>query len=120
MKIGENMQKAKSKFEKISAISKKNAKKIKTNFWQFLHDFFETAKRPDMRILPGNLAFFIILSIPPLLTLIGTFCSLFSKNLLDVIENLSGVLPVEIQNIFLYFLKSDHSASATFIYFLNV
>ena len=37
----------------------------------FLKKILELITRPEMKVLPGQLAFFIILAIFPLLTLIG-------------------------------------------------
>lgn len=112
------MKKLEQQVSKVTDISKKTKRIVKDNFIQFIHTFIETAKRPEMRILPGNLTFFLILSIPPILTLIGMLCSMFSVHLLELVQSLSGILPHDVQKIFLDFLQADHSAGATFIYFI--
>ena len=104
--------------DKVTDASKKTQKMIKKSFHEFMTTFLQTAKRPEMKILPGNLTFFLILSIPPILTLVGILCSMFSVHLIDIIEQLSEVLPKDVQKLFLDFLNSDHSASATLIYFV--
>ena len=38
-------------------------------------------EKPQMRILPGNLAFFLVLSIIPIITLIGFIASYFSLSI---------------------------------------
>lgn len=104
--------------EKVSVMSKKTTNIIKNNFWQFINTFKETARRPEMRFLPGNLAFFIILSIPPILTLVAVLCSRFSVHLLELIEQIGEILPHDVQKIFLDFLKADYSAGVTVVYFI--
>ncbi len=112
------MKKAQKHIKKVFSFSKKTKEKLKTRAMEFIHTFIKITRRPDMRILPGNLAFFLILSIPPLLTLLGLFCSLFSSHLIELIENLGGILPKEIQSIFFYFLTANQSTGTTFIYLL--
>ena len=45
-------------------------RKLRNNFKEFLENFFKVLKRPDMAILPGQLAFFFVLAIVPTITLI--------------------------------------------------
>ena len=52
-------------------------KKIK-NYLKKLYGIITT---PSMSYLPGNLAFFLVLSIFPILTLIGVIASQFSINI---------------------------------------
>ena len=47
-------------------------KKSKKNFFE---RFWEAFWRPEMLILPGQIAFFLFLSVVPTLTLIGYACS---------------------------------------------
>ena len=46
-----------------------------------------------MAILPGNLSFFLVLSLIPLITLLVYFASLFSISIENVIDLLNKVLP---------------------------
>ena len=49
-------------------------------------------KRPEVKILPGQIAYFVVLSAVPLIALIGCLCSLFSVSL-------NGVLNIFVENI---------------------
>lgn len=59
----------------------------------YLERFFQIISKHEMRILPGNLAFFLVLSIMPLITLVGVICSLLSVSILDVTTMVNGLLP---------------------------
>lgn len=59
----------------------------------YLKRFFEIVSKQEMRILPGNLAFFLVLSIMPLITLVGIICSALSVSIVDVTNMLNGFLP---------------------------
>ena len=46
-------------------------KKLRNNLKEFFDNFLKVLKRPDMAILPGQLAFFFVLAIVPTITLIS-------------------------------------------------
>ena len=46
-------------------------KNLNNKFKRFLKNFLKTLRRPEMSILPGHLAFFFVLSVVPILTLIS-------------------------------------------------
>ena len=74
------------------------------NFTKKIYDIF---MKPEMMILPGQLAFFIILAIFPLLTLIGYVGSnitLFSHYFTSAMDN---VLPEGVANVLIPFLTSS-------------
>lgn len=51
---------------------------MKLKFATFLSKLILILKRPDMNILPGHLAFFFVLSLIPILTLITFFATIFN------------------------------------------
>ena len=59
----------------------------------YLKKFAEIVTKQEMRILPGNLAFFLVLSIMPLITLVGIVCSTLSVSIVDVTAMLNDFLP---------------------------
>ena len=63
--------------------------KIK-GYFKNLYDIIVT---PSMSYLPGNLAFFLVLSIFPILTLIGVIASSFSINVESIIDMINTALP---------------------------
>lgn len=76
-------------------------KKIK-NYFKKLYEIITT---PSMFYLPGNLAFFLVLSIFPILTLIGVIASQFSINIESVINFLNSSLPGEISDVLATFIR---------------
>ena len=58
---------------------------MKKRFKKFLNNFFTVLKRPEMLVLPGQLAFFFILSVVPMFTLISYGVASFNLSL-DVVE----------------------------------
>lgn len=63
--------------------------------------------KPVMRILPGQLAFFLVLSIVPIITLIGYIASLFSISIESLITFMNQALPGEITDILLPFVSGQ-------------
>ena len=64
----------------------------------FLRKAINVITRPYMRILPGQLAFFCIMSLIPLVALIGAIADYFSLSL-ESIEEITAVLPIDIFNL---------------------
>lgn len=71
-------------------------KRSKKNFFQ---RFWEAFWRPEMLILPGQIAFFLFLSLVPTITLIGYACSYVNISN-DIVQNLiSNVLSSDIADL---------------------
>lgn len=73
---------------------------------KYMSKLYRTIMIDEMRILPGNIAFFLILSIIPIITLIGAIGGLFSLSISDVISFISHVLPKDVANILIPFFES--------------
>ena len=67
---------------------KNNAKKL-----------FNIVSSPSMAYLPGNLAFFLVLSIFPILTLIGVIASKFSINITSLVNLINTALPTKVATV---------------------
>ena len=76
-------------------------KKIK----QYLKKLYEIIMTPSMSYLPGNLAFSLILSIFPILTLIGVIASKFSLDITSLINIDEIVLPNNLTEIISTFIQ---------------
>ena len=63
---------------------------------RFIRKVIKYISKPEMRILPGQLAFFIVISLIPLLALVGSIAGYLSVSSTKVIEILERVLPFEI------------------------
>ena len=59
----------------------------------------------EMRILPAHLAFFLVLSVVPIITLIGFVASFFSISLDSIIDSLQKSIPKEVVNLLLPFIS---------------
>lgn len=69
-----------------------------------LKKIFKIANRPEMKILPGQLAFFMVMSIFPVLTLIGFISSFFNISIDSLIELIQRTVPTEVSNTLLPFV----------------
>lgn len=88
-----------------------------------LKHLFNLINEPEMKILPSHLAFFTVLSLIPIITLIAYTATLFKVPLNSFIDTLQGVLPKEVSNILLPIINGkglDLSVgiSMIFVFFL--
>lgn len=60
---------------------------------------------PEMKILPGQIAFFLVLSLIPIITLVGFLASFFSISIESAINFVSNLIPPEITEILLPFIS---------------
>lgn len=67
---------------------------------------FKIINSPELLFLPANMAFFIILSIFPILTLIGMLSNYFSVSIDSLITTLN-ILPGGISNLLIPFIESN-------------
>ena len=73
---------------------------------KYLKKIYKTIMIDEMRILPGNIAFFLILSIMPIITLIGIIGSFFSLSMGDVITFIEELIPNDVSTLLYPFLSS--------------
>lgn len=76
-------------------------RKIK-NYFKKLYEIIMT---PSMSYLPGNLAFFLVLSIFPILTLIGVIASKFSIDINALINLIDVSLPSKVSEVLTTFIQ---------------
>lgn len=79
-------------------------KKIKGIF----KNLFDIISLPEMMHLPGNLAFFIILSIFPILILIGISASYFSVSIDSIVSALKNALPSGVEQLLLPYIQMSY------------
>lgn len=75
-------------------------KRIKRIFFKLL----DIVKKDEMKILPAHLAFFLVLSVVPIITLFGFIASFFSISLDSVVGAMESGLPKEVTEILLPFI----------------
>lgn len=76
-------------------------KKIK----HYLKKLYEIIITPSMSYLPGNLAFFLVLSMFPILTLTGVIASKFSLDITSIIDLNEITLPSNISETLMSFIQ---------------
>lgn len=86
-------------------------KKVSQDFWKIII-------KPEMGILPGQIAFFLVLSIIPLVTLIGYIGGLFSMSIETMSSFVVDVLPSEITDLLLPYILRETSTSNTIIFMI--
>lgn len=90
---------------------------------QILKEYFDKLWRmislPEMRILPGHLAFFFVLSTIPIITLIGLICSMFSISIVDVVNSLGSVIPHGVIEVLEPFMNIPASSISTWFLILG-
>ena len=80
-------------------------KKIK----KFILDLWHVLRLPEMLILPGNLAFFLVLSLAPIISLFGMIASTLSLSTSSVVDFVSNIVPKEVMEIITPFFHSGLS-----------
>lgn len=65
---------------------------------RYLKRLLNIIKRPEVRILPGQIAFFVVLSAVPLIAMIGLLCSLFHVSLGGIISVVLETIPEAVIN----------------------
>lgn len=76
----------------------KRMKRVVKKIWDII-------MQPEMIHLPGHLAFFLVLSVFPILTLIGFIASLFSISVNNIIELIHTSLPTNISNVIIPYIQ---------------
>ncbi len=71
---------------------------MKNKFEIFINKIILILKKPEMEVLPGHLAFFFVLSIVPLITLLVFFGSLFNIPSDELLNFFNQTLPHSISN----------------------
>ena len=83
---------------------------MKERIKNFLHYLYISIKRPEMEVLPGNLAFFFMMMIIPLLTIIGIVISNIDVGKASVYDALVSNFPPNIASMIIS-ISGDSSSS---------
>lgn len=76
-------------------------KKLYKRLLHYANRLKNIIKKQELRILPGQVAFFVVLSMIPMVTLVGVMASQFSISMNSVTEALTDILPKQIIEILL-------------------
>lgn len=61
----------------------------------YIEKAYKTFNKPEMRVLPGNIAFFFVLALVPLVTIIALIASRFSISMETIIGFIENLVPKE-------------------------
>ena len=84
-----------------------------------LKKVIEYISKPEMRVLPGQLAFFSVVSVIPLLALIGTITAYLSLSTDTVINILDNVLPFELTEDLINYVSGDGISFNISVFFIS-
>lgn len=71
-----------------------------------IKNLYDILMTPSMRILPGTLAYYLVLSIVPIVTLIAAACSKFSISTEDVTTIFDTILPNGVEDLLISVINS--------------
>lgn len=72
---------------------------------RIIKELLKIMGRDEMKILPSSLAFFLVLSVIPIIALLGFIASFFSLSLDNIIITIKDVLPNEISEIIITYIS---------------
>ena len=76
--------------------------------------FKDIVRSPEMQILPGQIAFYFVMSIIPIATLSAAFASYLS-NSFNFVNSIGNVLPPVLTDIFTYLSRDMRFQGAAFV-----
>ena len=85
----------------------------------FIKKVISIIAKPEMRVLPGQLAFFFVLSIIPLIALIGAIASRFSIPMEALNEYLLSALPGSVADLYATAMTRDSMNFNIFVFFFS-
>lgn len=85
---------------------------------KFIVELWNLLRLPEMLILPGNLAFFLLLSLFPIITLIGVIASSLSLSVDNIVGGASQILPSGVMDILVPFLSNNGINTGNIIFMI--
>lgn len=82
-------------------------------------NIIEVIKKPEMRVLPGQLAFFFVISLIPLIALIGAIAAKFSISIETVKESIMGVIPSGVADVLLSAINGERLNFNIIVFFFS-
>ena len=79
--------------------------KINTNFRKFIKDVLELMRKPVMSVLPGQLSFFLLLSLIPMMLIIGLVAPLLSVPLESIVDLINAGFPADTSSLIIPLLE---------------
>ena len=74
---------------------------------RYIKKLLRIIKKPEMKVLPGNIAFFLVLSIFPIISLCGVVANIFNVSLYSVVNFLSDILPSGVSSLLIPYISGS-------------
>lgn len=68
---------------------------------KYIKNFYEILMTPSIRVLPGSLAFFLVMSVVPAITLVAAICAKFSLSTVEITNFFGTILPKGVEELLL-------------------
>lgn len=81
-------------------------------FKRYMKKLIKITNKEEMKVLPGHLSFFLVLSLIPAVTLIGLLCNVFNLSSTDIINFFDDVAPTGVMEVVKPFIHSSGSSIA--------
>ena len=81
---------------------------------EYWNKIYNIITKKELKILPGHLAFFFILSLVPLITLISFICSSLSFSIDDITAILTRFMPSDVSNLVYNLLSNTNGLNLSF------
>lgn len=92
---------------------------MKKRLKKFLKKAITTVKKPEMQILPGQLAFFFVLSIIPLIAIFGSVATSFSVSTEAIEELITSIVPEEVVELLVPIVSGQGLNVNIFIFYIS-
>ena len=86
---------------------------------EFIKSLWNVLRLPEMLILPGNLAFYLILSLPPIISLFGIISSFFNLSTESISSFVGNIIPREVVEILSSFSNGSGLETANIIFVIT-
>ncbi len=86
---------------------------------RFFKKVFMYVTKPEMRVLPGQLAFFFVVSLIPLIALVGTIAGYLSVSETEITQILASIFPFDITDNFITFVSGKGLTFNIAIFFIS-
>ena len=92
---------------------------MKSKFKRFIKKLIKIINMPEMGILPGQLAFFFVLSIIPLIALLGSLANVFGISIDTILEFLERVIPSGVSSMLAPIITGEGLNVGTIIFYIS-
>lgn len=86
---------------------------------KYLEKLHRVVRMKEMRILPGHMSYFLVMSIMPLITLISFIASFFNLSITEVTEFALKFLPTEVANLIIPMLTNTNMSLNLILMFVG-